>query len=273
MIDVTLMGCGRWGSRLLRALMAHDRYRVVSVVDPDPAARHRAQSIAPDVGDTLAGDAVFVATPSGMHTQHALLALDAGFDVFVEKPLCMTLEDADALCDRVTETGRIGMVGHVLRFHPLVCDFVDDVRGGSVGRVRKVHARRFTQSGSPDALWTLGPHDLANLRAIDDSDVVSLQKNGHNGCVALTLQLASGLEASIEISTQAEHAERTTVVVGSAGTANLDELRDGQKADALARELEHFANCVQRRLEPRTSFADARWVVATLERADATTLA
>jgi predicted dehydrogenase len=158
------------------------------------------------------------------------------------------------------------MAGHVLRYHPQVCRFVARVRAGEVGVVERVVARRFTQSGSPDPLWTLACHDVATLFAMDASDVVDVAQNGHNGMVALSLGLSSGVEARIEVSTKSAEPQRRTEVFGSAGTLCLDEL--ATEADALRCELDHFASCVRERVEPRTSFADARSVVATLERAD-----
>ena len=269
MIDVTLMGCGRWGSRVLQSLVRHPGYRVVAVVDPDARARARARAIAGNVKHRLDGGAVFITTPSKLHAAHAHQALDAGMDVFVEKPLAMNSADAVKLCAHVAASDRVGMVGHVLRFHPLVCDLVQRVKRGDIGTPTKLSARRFTCSGSPDPLWTLGPHDLVTLRAMDDSVVDEVALEGSNGSVAMALRFASGLHATIEVSTNATRAERVTVVKGSDGVARIDELADDSEADPLSRQLDHFAQCVAERRQPITSFEHARWVVDTLARADA----
>ena len=273
MIDVALMGCGRWGSRLMKILAAHPRMRLCAVIETADPDRLGVVPSAPLVKSLsqVDVDAVFIATPSVDHAAHVQAALDQGMDVFVEKPFVQRRCDADVLCDRVAAGGRIGMVGHVLRFHPLVCDFVERIRGGAVGRPQQFHARRFTSSGSPDPLWTLGPHDLSTLRAIDDSEVIDVQRHRLSGAGdALSLELASGLSARLEVSTTAAFGQRRTVVEGSTGRIELDELHPGAeavRADPQKHQLDHFVDCVEQRSEPRTSFRHARFVVDILERA------
>lgn len=65
-------------------------------------------------------DTVFVATRHASHAQHVLGALAAGKHVFVEKPLCMTLDELDAIGEAQRASGRHVMVGFNRRFAPLV---------------------------------------------------------------------------------------------------------------------------------------------------------
>jgi predicted dehydrogenase len=63
-------------------------------------------------------DAVLVATPHATHTEVVLAALDAGLHVFVEKPLCITLDDADRLIAARDRTGLVVQVGYMKRYDP-----------------------------------------------------------------------------------------------------------------------------------------------------------
>jgi predicted dehydrogenase len=63
-------------------------------------------------------DAVVVCSPAGTHTRVVLDALDAGLHVFVEKPMCITLADADAIIAARDRTTRVVQVGTMKRFDP-----------------------------------------------------------------------------------------------------------------------------------------------------------
>lgn len=304
-LRAALAGCGRWGTRLLGALHRHPAFNVVALADPDAAARVRARDRSPGLvtvdrlGELFAfdPDVVLIATPSPLHAEHALAVLEAGIDAFVEKPLALRSSDALRLDETARRRGRIGMVGHVLRYHAAVVRVVELVQSGKVGVVHRVEGRRWTQSGSADPLWTLGPHDLSTLHAIDGSAVrdVSAQLGvltqpspGTDPPVTLEIRLESGLEACFELSTAASRPDRRLTVSGSGGQLELDELDPSsplsfvpsssaadrraielEPVEPLAEELSHLAQCLKSRSEPRTSLKEAAWVVAQLERAQA----
>lgn len=66
--------------------------------------------------------AVSICTPSALHVEHALLALRAGVDVLIEKPVALTVEHAQALRDSVAGCSRrpVVQVGHIEHFNPAV---------------------------------------------------------------------------------------------------------------------------------------------------------
>ena len=65
-------------------------------------------------------DAVVVCSPHGTHAEVVLAALDAGLHVFVEKPLCITVADADAVIEARDRAGKVVQVGTMKRFDPAV---------------------------------------------------------------------------------------------------------------------------------------------------------
>jgi predicted dehydrogenase len=65
-------------------------------------------------------DAVVVCSPHGTHARVVLEALDAGLHVFVEKPMCITLADADAIVAARDRAGKIVQVGTMKRYDPAV---------------------------------------------------------------------------------------------------------------------------------------------------------
>ncbi len=63
-------------------------------------------------------DAVLVCSPNGTHARVVLDAIDAGLHVLVEKPLCLSPRDAEAIVERARERGRVVQVGYMKRFDP-----------------------------------------------------------------------------------------------------------------------------------------------------------
>lgn len=158
MITVAILGCGFMGSAHAanyRALA--DRVRVKTV-----AARttERAAKVAETVGaelttdlDAAIGDpdvdVVDVCLPTGLHRDAAERAFAASKHVFLEKPIALTIEDADAIVRAANESGRLFMVGLVLRFWPEYVELHRRVAGGELGRPVAVSTHRL----SPPADW------------------------------------------------------------------------------------------------------------------------
>ena len=65
-------------------------------------------------------DAVVVCSPAGTHAEVVLAALDAGLHVLVEKPMCITLDDADAIITARDRAGKVVQVGTMKRYDPAV---------------------------------------------------------------------------------------------------------------------------------------------------------
>jgi predicted dehydrogenase len=236
-IRVALAGCGAWGRNLLRVLVESPRARVVAVADPCPVALARAGQVAPgarlvaSLDEALAAgvDAALVATPSHTHASLALRALAAGADVFVEKPLAMRPEDASLCAETAAALGRIGMVGHLLRYHPAVARLIELAGSGALGKLRRLEGERLSIGGdrSISALWALGPHDLSVLHALDASPLraAGLRASASGDHALLDVRLASGVEARVALSRSHPTKERRLRVIGSAAVALFDDVR------------------------------------------------
>ncbi len=88
--------------------------------------------------DTEKLDAVIIATPDHHHVQAAMLALQAGLDVYLEKPISVTIREGRLLANMVKTTGRVLQVGsqqRTMEINRFACEFVRD---GGLGRVTRV---------------------------------------------------------------------------------------------------------------------------------------
>ena len=85
-------------------------------------------------------DAVIIATPDHWHAQMLVDAVDAGKDVYVEKPLAHTIEDGFRMVEAVRRTKRIAQVGTQRRSYPLYQEAKRIIDSGVTGPIRLVNA-------------------------------------------------------------------------------------------------------------------------------------
>jgi predicted dehydrogenase len=117
-------GVGVWGEKHARVYQALEGAELVGVHDRDPArAREVAARYSTRVFDTPdalleACEAVSVATPTVAHLEAVERACAAGRHVLVEKPMAVTVAEADAMCDAARRGGVVLQVGQVERFNP-----------------------------------------------------------------------------------------------------------------------------------------------------------
>lgn len=92
-------------------------------------------------------DAVFVCTPDYLHAEHAVAALEAGKDVFLEKPMAITIPDCDRIIQAAQKSGRRLFVGHNMRYFPVVRKMRELIEQGRIGRVEAIWCRHFVDYG------------------------------------------------------------------------------------------------------------------------------
>jgi UDP-N-acetylglucosamine 3-dehydrogenase len=110
-------------------------------------------------------DAVDICLPTPLHREVAEQAFAAGKHVFLEKPIALTAEDADAIIAAAERSGKMLMVGLVLRFWPEYVELRRLVERGELGRPTAVFAQRL----SPPADWAewLGDREQSGGTAVD----------------------------------------------------------------------------------------------------------
>jgi 2-hydroxy-4-carboxymuconate semialdehyde hemiacetal dehydrogenase len=126
-MKICLAGGGSFGKKHLDALALIDGVEIASVIgrrlEPtqELAAKYGAAHAGTNLDDALAMpdiDAVILATPTGMHAEQGLAAMNAGKHVLIEIPMADSLADSEALVAKQKETGLVAMAGHVRRFNP-----------------------------------------------------------------------------------------------------------------------------------------------------------
>lgn len=163
MIRLGIIGAGHFALAHLKALEGlGERVRVAAMSRRDlekPLAEHwpsdvRRMPVA-DLLDAEGLDAVAICAPNHLHRRFAETALRAGKHVFCEKPLAMTVEDADAMIRTAKETGRVLVAGHITRHYPLYAAIAEIVSSGRIGVPRTINLSRM--HAGEGRWWRMNP--------------------------------------------------------------------------------------------------------------------
>lgn len=147
-VRIGLLGAGNRLCGIIRKLHSCDRegkVRVVSAYDPQPVAL---ESLPGNLGYSFERapseealvhqsevDWVFVGSWNCLHARHAIMALEAGKNVFCEKPMATNLEDCLAIRDAVAASGRVFALGLVLRYSAHYSRIHEIIKGGLLGKI------------------------------------------------------------------------------------------------------------------------------------------
>jgi myo-inositol 2-dehydrogenase/D-chiro-inositol 1-dehydrogenase len=158
-VRVAIVGAGRIAGVHARAYTTVARGRLVACTDIRPevarafAHAHRLEALATfdDVLASDAIDAVIIATPNALHAEQTIAALAAGKDVFCQKPIALTQNDAERVVTAARTAERILQFGFMLRFTPPLDRVRQLVDGGAIGDVIAFNANIF--GWEPNADW------------------------------------------------------------------------------------------------------------------------
>ena len=211
------------GARLMAVCAGHPE-RATALADAFNAR------VEPDVAALLACDdidAVCICTPSGQHAEQGIAAAKAGKHVLVEKPLAITLADADALIDACRTAGVHLGVALQRRTDPDFCAAREAIAAGALGRlilgvitIPYLRTQKYYDSAAWRGTWTLdgggalmnqGIHLVDLLIWLMDDEVVEVQARtatlAHTieveDCAGATLRFASGALGTIAATTAA----------------------------------------------------------------------
>ncbi len=121
-------------------------------------------------------DFVSIVTPNFVHFDPAMMALEKGFNVVIEKPITFTLDEAKQLKAKVEETGLSLLLCHTYTGYPMVKQAKQLVKSGALGKIRKVYVEypqgwlsTFLEgTGNIQASWRTDPKKSGKAGAMGD---------------------------------------------------------------------------------------------------------
>lgn len=308
--SVAVVGVGYWGKNLVRNF--YDLGVLTALCDAEPSVETNYCHIYKGVKffrdfESILSDpsvtAVALATPAVLHYEMAKAALQAGKDVFVEKPLAIDVKQGEDLVRMANTKGRILMVGHILRYHPAILKLQQLIQDGTLGKINYLYSNRLNIGKirtEENILWSFAPHDISVILALLNEMPVRVSCQGSayltRDVYDVTLShfdFPSGVQAHIFVSWLHPVKEQKLVVVGSQKMAVFDDTAEHKlilyphkvewhnriptaiKANGESIELEaceplrvecqHFIHCVESRTSPVSNGAEGLQVLRVLD--------
>ncbi len=308
---IGLIGLGYWGKNILRNL--YELGVLHTACDTSLSTISEQKMRFSDVMYTTSYDEIFynpeikavaISTPAATHYELTQKALTAGKDVFVEKPLALTVQEGEELVTIAEKEGKILMVGHILQYHPAIIKLKELISTGELGKVQYIYSNRLNIGKlrtEENILWSFAPHDISAILMLLGEDPLKVTafggdylNNGTYDTTLTTLEFKNGIKGHVFVSWLHPYKEQKLIVVGSKVMAVFDDLseeklfvyphkiewKDGkvpfaQKADykvipvdkkePLQEELKHFIDRITDRKKPKTDGHEGLRVLRIIE--------
>lgn len=300
-MKVAVLGCGGMGAIHAGVYASLANVQLTAVCD---ANRQLADALAVQTGaapyysfsdmlDHAEFDAISIALPTYLHKEYTLQAAKARKHIICEKPIALTLEDAQEMMSVCEENGVRLFVGHVVRFFPDYNHLKQTLDSGKLGRPGVAHASRIgghpgswfaDENLSGGVIVDLMIHDLDFLRScfgeVESLYALSATKEGLDYAL-VTLRFENGAIANVEANwgypgpfhTKAEIAGSAGIVrANSLKSSSLQLVKKGTSSDTTGTvvipgspgyrnpyelQLEHFIGCIEDGSEAIVTAEDA----------------
>lgn len=233
-ITVAQIGCGYWGSNVLRNLLAHEQCRVKYIIDSDSQIQNNLLTKHPEIVIThqidiplndSEVDAFFIITPATTHYQLAKQTLQANKHVFVEKPLALSGSEAEHLTELSAQVDRILFVGHTFLYHDALKKISSYIENDVLGEIYYITSQRCNLGrvrSDVNVMWNLSPHDIAIIIFLFNEHPIKVAAHGTSflqasieDVVYISLYFPSGRFAHIEANWLHPEKIRKTTIVGT----------------------------------------------------------
>src|SRR4051794_32221066 len=248
-VGIAVIGAGPWGVTLTGAFAKLPDAEVRWICELDEERRLRAGAMYPGVHLTSDADealrdpavkAVVVAGDPARHHPGGMRALAANKHLFVEKPLALTVRDAEEMDATARARDLVLAVGHLLLYHPAIARAQQIVDKGRLGDPLELTTYR-TTPGAPrrlgSAWWALAPHDVSlALRLFGELPAVVTAKGDASGramednAATAALSFSSGRTARVHVARHAAGKRRDMTIRGPHADLTFDELAPPDQA-------------------------------------------
>jgi predicted dehydrogenase len=234
-LKVSVIGSGRWGKNLVSKFHTLGVLHLVYGHQNREMLQERCNARFTEDIDRLIdeSDAVVVAAPPAVHYELSRKVMEAGKDLFVEKPIALSVEEAVELARLADAEGQVMLVGHILCYGPGF-DALNSLPGEPV-EAEGCFLKTSTPEKFLNAYWNFGVHMIALGVAL--------------GVPEERMCLEADDKAPVNRRT---FTLRTREEDGTEHELTWDFLDPKNQSDILMTECQHFLECVRSREKPRT---------------------
>lgn len=304
---IAVIGFGMWGRNIVRNFYNLNVLDIVCDLDDESLKTVQEQfpgvKVTKDFHDIINDETitgVAVVTPSHTHFKMVKAMLEAGKNVYVEKPISTVAEEARVLTELADEKGLVLMVGHLLLYHPAVNRLKMLIEEGVLGELVYAQSDRLNvnyHKNDRSVMWDLAPHDVSMIAYATGKDPVrvisavgcSSDRNEIMDITHLTIEFEGGMVGQISDSWITPQKHVTLLVRGTKATAIFDDTLPENKLkvydnfipantqdypldyleiEPLKLECQHFVNCCASGQKARSDGENGYTVTKILEEAE-----
>ena len=305
---IAVIGFGIWGRNIVRNFYNLNVLDTVCDLDEESLKTVKEQfpgvNVTKDFKDIINNKeitGVAVVTPSHTHFKMVKAMLEAGKNVYVEKPISTVADEAKVLTDLAEEKGLVLMVGHLLLYHPAVNRLKMLVEEGALGEIVYAQSDRLNvnfHKNDRSVMWDLAPHDVSMISYVTGKMPVrvisaigcSSDRNDIMDITHIGIQFEDGVIGHISDSWITPKKHVTLLVRGTKATAILDDTvaenkltvydnfvqsnsqnittPDVLEIEPLKLECQHFVSCCETGKKARSDGDNGFMVTQILEEAE-----
>lgn len=289
MVRVGVIGTGEMGRHHVRVYSEMKNVRLIGISDVD---RERVESLAAKYNTTAYTDfeellkqdldAVSIAVPTTLHKEIALVAIESGASILIEKPIADTVSNADIIIEKAKEKGVKLMVGHIERFSPTIMALKKYIDKEEFGKIVSISATRVgpfePRIRDVGIIMDLGVHDIDLMSYLYSEKIREVYASAGSvihqfeDYASIMLHFNNGNTGMIKTNWLTPHKIRRLEVTGTKGIAYANNIQSTlqvyngkpevevelEKKEPLKSELEHFIECVGNGQNPTVSGEDGR---------------
>ena len=304
---IAVIGCGVWGRNIVRNFYNLEVLDTVCDIDEENRKKVTEQypgvKVTKDFNDIINNKeitGVCVVTPSHTHYKIVKAMLEAGKNVYVEKPISTMASEARDLSQLAHEKGLVLMVGHLLLYHPAVNRLKMLIEEGVLGDIVYAQSDRLNVNffkNDRSVMWDLAPHDVSMISYVTGKAPVrvisaigcSSEQNEIMDITHIGIEFEDGVIGQISDSWITPRKHVQLLVRGTKATAILDDtvaedklvIYDNFKKDTLQNisldyleieplklECQHFVSCCSTGSKARSDGDNGFMVTQILEEAE-----
>ncbi len=304
---VAVIGCGVWGRNIVRNFYNLNVLDTVCDIDEENLKKVTEQysgvKVTKDFHEIISNPeitGVCVVTPSHTHYKMVKAMLEAGKNVYVEKPISTVAQEARDLSELAHAKGLVLMVGHLLLYHPAVNRLKMLIEEGALGDIVYAQSDRLNVNyfkNDRSVMWDLAPHDVSMISYVTGKNPVrvisavgcSSEKNAIMDITHIGIEFEDGVIGQISDSWITPKKHVTLLVRGTKATAILDDtvpenklviydnfIKDNSQnvksdyleIEPLKLECQHFISCCESGKKARSDGDNGFMVTQILEEAE-----
>ena len=305
--NVGMIGLGSWGKNIYRNLETLNVLKKIydsntEHLNNTVTSKKKIANNADEIILSKDIDSIVIASPADTHKNYIIKSLLNNKNVFVEKPLCLSLKDAMEIKKLSSEVNKIVFVGHLLHYHNGFNKLKNIIKLGKIGNLQIIKANRLNFGAvrqKESVLFDLASHDISMILSITEAMPKKVEVNAifNNSkkiadYINVLLYFENDLTAVINSDWISPYKEHRFSVLGSKGSLIFDDTKDWankliinpsylnkekkiiykpEKAievsneEPLKKEIETFLQCVKKNHKPITDIDEAINVQVVLD--------